>query len=545
MPVRVQNRPCVVIIRDGWGENPYPEWDHANAVKLAQPPVDAMLRRDWPFTLIKTSGFDVGLPEGTMGNSEVGHQNIGAGRIVDQDSVRISKACRDGQIFRNAELVAAVERCRARHARLHLLGLASDAGVHSRLEHLFACVELAAKRGLREVFVHAFTDGRDTPPNSGVNFLRRIESELRRIGVGQIASVCGRYWAMDRDNRWPRTERAYRMLTAGDADAAPSAVRALEHYYKNPSEPSMSGDEFVPPTVISDDGRSPLATLRDGDSVIFFNFRGDRPRQLTAALTFDRFPYEGVDKTGEKRLMGFKRERRLDLFYVTLTAYEASLPVKVAFPKPARMENIAGAYLSTLGLRQFRCAETEKYPHVTFFFNDYREEPFAGEERVVIPSPKTTADGRPLSTYDQKPEMSAHEVTDAMLKRIAGGVDDLIILNYANPDMVGHTGSIPAAVQACKTVDACVGMVLEAIKAAGGCAIITADHGNLEQMIDPATGGPHTAHTTYDVPLYLFGEPFRGVKLRAAGRLADVLPTALAMLGLDVPAEMTGRPLME
>ncbi len=544
MSARVHHRPCLVIIRDGWGENPYSQWDHANAVKLAQPPIDAMLRRDWPFTLIKTSGFDVGLPEGTMGNSEVGHQNIGAGRIVDQDSVRISKACRNGEIFHNAELVAAVERCRARHTRLHLLGLASDAGVHSRLEHLFACVELAARRGLREVFVHAFTDGRDTPPNSGVGFIGRIEGELRRIGVGQIASVCGRYWAMDRDNRWPRTERAYRMLTAGDADAAPSAARVLEHYYKHPSEPSMAGDEFVPPTVISDDGRSPLATIRDGDSVIFFNFRGDRPRQLTAALTFDRFPFEGVDKTGEKRLMGFKRERKLDLFYVTLTAYEAGLPVKVAFPKPPRMENIAGAYLSRLGLRQFRCAETEKYPHVTFFFNDYREEPFAGEERIVIPSPRTTADGRPLSTYDQKPEMSAHEVTDVMLKRIAGGVDDLIVLNYANPDMVGHTGSISAAVQACKTVDACVGQVLEAIKAAGGCAIVTADHGNLEQMIDPETGGPHTAHTTYDVPLYLYGEPFRGLKLRDGGRLADVMPTALAMLGLDVPAEMTGKPLM-
>ena len=543
MSSAVRNRPCVVIIRDGWGENPYPQWDHANAVKLANPPVDAMLRRDWPFTLIATSGFDVGLPEGTMGNSEVGHQNIGAGRIVDQDSVRITKACRDKSIFNNAELVAAVERCRGRKTRLHIMGLASDAGVHSRLEHLYACVELAARRGLSDVYIHCFTDGRDTPPNSGVGFVGQIEGELKRIGVGQIASVCGRYWAMDRDNRWERTGSAYRMLTTGDADAAPSAVAALEHYYEHPSQPSMAGDEFVPPTVISEDGQSPLATIRDGDAVIFFNFRGDRPRQLTTAFTFDRFPYEGVDKTGEKKLMGFNRGRKLDLYFVTMTAYAEGLPVKVAFPKPPKMANISGEYLSKLGLRQFRCAETEKYPHVTFFFNDYREEPFPGEERTVVPSPKTLPDGSPLATYDQKPEMSAYEVTDVMLKRIASGVDDLIILNYANPDMVGHTGSIPAAVQACKVVDACVGKVLDAIKAAGGCAIVTADHGNLEQMIDPETGGPHTSHTTYTVPLYLFGEPFRDLKLRDGGRLADVIPTALTMLGLVVPAEMSGKPL--
>jgi 2,3-bisphosphoglycerate-independent phosphoglycerate mutase len=542
--VIVKNRPCVVIIRDGWGENPYPQWDHANAVKLAKPEVDAMLRRDWPFTLIATSGFDVGLPEGTMGNSEVGHQNIGAGRIVDQDSVRITKACRDESMFNNAELVAAVERCRARKTKLHLLGLSSDAGVHSRLEHLFACVELAARRGLTNVYVHCFTDGRDTPPNSGVGYVKRIEGELKRIGVGQIASVCGRYWAMDRDNRWERTERAYRMLTTGDADAAPNAIAALEQYYAHPTEPTVNGDEFVPPTVISDDGQTPLATIRDGDAVIFTNFRGDRPRQLTAAFTFDRFPFEGVDKTGEKRLMGFNRGRKLDLYFVTMTAYEAGLPVKVAFPKPPKMINIAGEFLSKAGLRQFRCAETEKYAHVTFFFNDYREEPFPGEERVVVPSPKTTADGRPLSTYDQKPEMSALEVTDVMLKRIASGIDDLIVLNYANPDMVGHTGSLPAAIQACKVVDGCVGRILDAVKTAGGCAIVTADHGNLEQMIDPETGGPHTSHTVYPVPLYLFGEPFRGLKLRDGGRLADVMPTALTMMGLNVPAEMTGASLM-
>jgi 2,3-bisphosphoglycerate-independent phosphoglycerate mutase len=544
MPASVKNRPCVVIVRDGWGENPHREQDATNAVRLANAPIDAMLRRDWPFTLIATSGFDVGLPEGTMGNSEVGHQNIGAGRIVDQDSVRITKACRDGSIFQNAELVAAVERCRARKTRLHILGLASDAGVHSRLEHLYACVELAARRGLADVFVHAFTDGRDTAPQSGVEFLTQIEARLKRIGVGQIATVCGRYWAMDRDNRWPRTQRAYRMLTAGDADAASSAIEAVQRYYQHPTEPTMAGDEFVPPTVISEDGQHPIATIRDGDAVIFFNFRGDRPRQLTTAFTYDTFPYDGVDKTGEKRSMGFARGRKLDLYFVTMAAYEEGLPVKVAFPRPPKMTNIAGEYVSKLGLRQFRCAETEKYPHVTFFFNDYREQPFAGEDRTVVASPRTLPDGRPLSTYDQDPEMSALEVTEVMLKRIASRVDDLIILNYANPDMVGHTGSLPAAVRACQVVDECVGRVLEAVRAAGGCAIVTADHGNAEQMIDPETGGPQTAHTTFPVPLYVYGEPFRGATLREGGRLADVMPTALTMLGLDVPAEMTGRSLL-
>lgn len=535
MAVLVRHRPCVLIVRDGWGENPHAEWDHANAVKLAQPPVDAALRRECPFALVKTSGLDVGLEPGTMGNSEVGHQNLGAGRIVDQDSVRISKAIHDESFFNKAELVAVVDRCMARRGRLHILGLASDAGVHSRLEHLLACVRLASKRGLRSVFLHCFTDGRDSPPESGVEYIQRIESALRDLRVGQIASVCGRYWAMDRDFRWPRTERAYRMLVEGVGDAAPNAREALTRYYKHPTEPGMHGDEFVPPTVISEDGRTPLATLADGDGVIFFNFRGDRPRQLVQALVADPFPYAGVDRAGQPCQMGFLR-RKLDITLVTMTAYQTGLPVKVAFPKPPKMANIAGEHLSKLGLRQFRCAETEKYAHVTFFFNDYREEPFAGEERGLVASPK-------VSTYDQKPEMSAHEVTTLLLERLARGIDDFILLNYANPDMVGHTGSLPAAIQACKVVDACVGRVLEAVRARGGCAIVTADHGNLEQMIDPETGGPHTAHTTYDVPLYIVGEAFRGQRLREGGRLADVLPTALAMMGLEIPSEMTGRPL--
>ncbi|MGE3182273.1 MAG: 2,3-bisphosphoglycerate-independent phosphoglycerate mutase [Phycisphaerae bacterium] len=532
-----ENRPCIVIIRDGWGENPYPEWDHANATKCANPAVDAMLRRDWPMTLIATSGEDVGLPEGTMGNSEVGHQNIGAGRIVYQDAVRISKGIREGTFFQNAELVSAVEHCRGSGGKLHIMGLASDAGVHSRLAHLYACVQLAAQRGLSRVFVHCFTDGRDSPPNSGIDYVAQIEAELKRIGCGRIASVCGRFYAMDRDNRWERTQRAYRLLVNGFGAAADSAKAALQRYYANPVEPTMQGDEFVEPTVISDDGRSPIATIDGGDAVIFYNFRGDRPRQLIKALTYEKFPFVAEDKTGETREMGFERGNNPDVPVTTMTAYEAGLPVHVAYPKPEKMKNIAGAYVSNLDLRQYRAAETEKYAHVTFFFNDYREEPFPGEERKLVHSPK-------VSTYDQQPEMSAEELTDAVVERIGTKTDDLIILNYANPDMVGHTGSLEAATAAVNTVDECVGRVLRAIDEVGGCAIVTADHGNCEQMIDPVTNGPHTSHTTYPVPLFVYGKPFRGARLRAGGRLADVMPTALAMLGLSIPAEMTGTSLI-
>lgn len=537
MKTIVNNRPCVVIVRDGWGENPYAEWDHANAVKLANPPVDARLRREWPFTLIATSGEDVGLPDGTMGNSEVGHQNIGAGRIVYQESVRISRAIRDGSFFRNETLARLIARCRARNAALHILGLTSDTGVHSRLAHLTAIVEAAAQQELKEVYVHCFTDGRDSPPTSGVGFVEQIAAELQRVGVGRIASVCGRYWAMDRDNRWERTERAYRLLTQGIGRRAASAAEALRTYYGQPTEPNMAGDEFVEPTAMVDATGAPLATIRDGDALVTFNFRGDRPRQIIKAFAFDAFPFREKDRTGVEREMGFARGPRLDVMVGTMTEYESGLPVSVLFPKEPPMANIAGEYVSRLGLRQFRAAETEKYAHVTFFFNDYREPPFAGEERQLVASPK-------VSTYDLKPEMSAYELTDVMLERIATGIDDLMILNYANPDMVGHTGSLPAAVRACQVVDECVGRVLEAIAARRGCAIVTADHGNLEQMIDPQTGGPHTSHTTYPVPLYLFGEPFRGLKLRSGGRLADVMPTALTMLGLETPAEMTGRSLM-
>jgi 2,3-bisphosphoglycerate-independent phosphoglycerate mutase len=531
------HRPCIVIVRDGWGENPDPKWDHANAVKVAAPQVDAMLRREWPFTLVATSGFDVGLPEGTMGNSEVGHQNIGAGRIVDQDSVAITKAIRNRTFFDNPALNKAVDHALAHKSRLHLMGLASDIGVHALLEHLYAVVELAAGRGLKDVFVHCFTDGRDSPPTSGLGYVREIEGRLGQIGVGRVATVCGRYWAMDRDERWDRVERAYRMLVDGAGITVRSATEGIQRYYDKPVSDNMAGDEFIPPTIVTTDGQTPLARIGDRDAVVFYNFRGDRPRELTKALTRDPFPYEGQNKAGQTVKMGFERGRKLDLFYLTMTDYEKGLCPNVAFPKPPKMTNIAGEYLASLGLRQFRCAETEKYPHVTFFFNDYREEPFPGEERQMVASPK-------VATYDLQPEMSAYEVTDLMLKRIAAGVDDLIVLNYANPDMVGHTGSLPAAVRACQVVDECVGKVYDAITKTGGVGIITADHGNLEQMIDPQTGGPHTAHTTFDVPLYVFGQPFKGHTLRTGGRLADIMPTALTMMGLDVPGEMSGQSLL-
>jgi 2,3-bisphosphoglycerate-independent phosphoglycerate mutase len=526
VPTTVAKRPVVIIIRDGWGKNPYSKWNQANAVFLAKHPVADRLLADYPNTLIHTSGFDVGLPEGTMGNSEVGHQNIGAGRIVDQESVKITKEIRNGQFFSNAELNAAMDHVVKNNSALHLFGIVSDAGVHGRLEHLYAVLELAQRRGLDRVFLHAFTDGRDTPPTSGLEYIRQIEANMKRIGVGKIATVSGRYYAMDRDNRWPRVEKAYRAISAGDGAEFPSATAAIQHYYDHPTEPNMSGDEFVTPSVICHNDGTPLATVKDGDSVIFYNYRGDRPREITKAFVLPNFD-------------GFERGPKLNLYYVTMTAYEVGLPVQVAYPKPPKMINILADYISGLGLKQFRCAETEKFPHVTFFFNDYREQPFPGEDRQIIPSPQDVA------TYDQKPQMSAQGVCDEVVKRIDSGQYDLIVVNFANPDMVGHTGVLAAAIKAVEFVDARVGQVLEAVERQNGAAIILADHGNCEQMIDPDTGCPHTSHTTYDVELIVADDRFKGKKLREGGRLADVAPTALQLLGLPKPAEMTGESLIE
>ena len=534
---RAPCRPIVLIIRDGWGSNPYPEWNHANAVHLARKPVDDRLMATFPHVLIRTSGQDVGLPHGVMGNSEVGHQNIGAGRIVEQEIMRITGRIRDGAFFTNSTLVGAFERASQRNGAVHLLGLCSDGRVHSDLDHLYGLLEMSRKLRFPgdRVAVHAFTDGRDTLPTRGVDFITAVEAKCREVGVRPVAGVVGRYYAMDRDDRWDRVEKAYRMLVHGEGRRFPSAVEAVRDYYDHPADPGLAGDEFILPSVIATPG-APPTTIRDGDSVIFFNYRGDRPRQLSKAFVYDAFPFTDPWKGGTST--GFTRGAKLDLYFATMTAYEEGLPVRVAFDKPAKMPDILGALLADRGLTQFRCAETEKYPHVTFFFNDYRDEPFPGEERRIVPSP------RDVGTYDQKPEMSAYEITDVMLKRIASGLDDLMVLNYANGDMVGHTGNLQAAVCAVETVDECVGRVTQAVLDRGGGLIITADHGNCEQMIDPTTGGPHTAHTTYDVELIVVDERYRRWRLRTGGRLADIAPTVLDLLGLRKPAAMSGSSLI-
>lgn len=530
--------PVVLIIRDGWGSNPYPEWQHANAVHLARTAVDDRLLATYPHTLLKTSGNAVGLPTGVMGNSEVGHQNIGAGRVVEQEVMRITGRIRDGSFFDNPAFVGAFKRAHKGGGRVHLMGLCSDGRVHSDLDHLYGLLEMTRRLSFPgdRVFVHAFTDGRDAPPNSGLGYVEAMEAKCRKVGVNPVASVVGRYYAMDRDNRWNRVEQAYWMLVRGEGARFSSAGEAIQHYYDHPTEPNRSGDEFVVPSVVSRKDGTPAGTIRDGDSVIFFNFRGDRPREITKAFVLEGFPFEGMGK--DEYRIGFERGPRLDLHFVTMSAYEDGLPVEVAFEKPEPIPDLLGGYVARHGLTQFRCAETEKYPHVTFFFNDYRDEPFPGEERQLIPSP------RAVSTYDQKPEMSADEVTDVMLRRIALDKHDLMVVNYANGDMVGHTGNLKAAIRAVEAVDECVGRIVEAVSAKGGALIVTADHGNCEQMIDPKTGGPHTAHTTYDVPLILVDERYRGSLLRSGGSLADIAPTLLEMLGLSRPQAMSGSSLV-
>ncbi|MGA0286164.1 MAG: 2,3-bisphosphoglycerate-independent phosphoglycerate mutase [Phycisphaerales bacterium] len=537
------SKPVVLVIRDGWGENPHPEHDAFNAVRLAQTPVADRLAAEWPTTLIATSGEDVGLPSGAsgpvMGNSEVGHQNLGAGRIVDQELMRITNAIRDGGFSQNSVLRSALERSRTGSGRVHLLGLVSDGQVHSDLDHLLALLELAAEMGCPagRVFVHVITDGRDTAPTSGLEFVGRLERHLEDLGVGAVASVMGRYWAMDRDHRWDRVARAWRCLVGPPEATEASAEDAIENAYVHPEQPTQKGDEFVPPTAIVPEDRPEMledGRIRDGDAVVFFNFRGDRPRELVKAFVLDDDAWSKVPGGGFERT-----NRPGDLLFTTFTEYETGLPVEVVFPKPPRMSGILGAVVSDAGRTQFRCAETEKFPHVTFFFNDYREEPFPGERREIVPSP------RDVATYDLKPEMSAEGVCRAVLDRIASpDCEDLIVVNFANPDMVGHTGDLAATIEAVEIVDACVGRLVEATLARGGALVVTADHGNAEQMKDPESGRAHTAHTNFTVPLVVVGEAFRDSELRDDGRLADIAPTLLEMMGLPQPPEMTGRSLL-
>jgi 2,3-bisphosphoglycerate-independent phosphoglycerate mutase len=519
-------KPVVLIIRDGWGENHNHALDQWNAIRQANVPCARNLSAKWPRTEIMACGRDVGLPVGIMGNSEVGHQNIGAGRIVDQEIVRIDKGFESGAVADNPVVQAAFMR-EKKGGALHLFGLVSDAGVHSMLEHLYGLLEVAKKQGLKRVYVHCFTDGRDTPPMSGMSFIKQIRAKMKEIGIGEIASVSGRFWAMDRDNRWDRVQKAYDALTGRHIErTAHSAEEAVQFYYDNPLDTSRNGDEFIVPTVVVEKNGSPVALIKDGDSVIFFNFRGDRPREITHAFIDEDFK-------------GFDRGAKLDLYYATMTEYQKGLCPNVIFHKPEKMKNILGSYVADKGIPQFRCAETEKFAHVTFFFNDYREEPFPGEERKLIPSPKEVA------TYDQKPEMSAFGVRDAAVEAVKSGKYGLIVVNFANADMVGHTGKMDAAIKACEAVDSSLAALLKAIDEVGGAAVITADHGNSDQLWVPETKTPHTSHTMNPVEVVVYGKGLEKARMREGGRLADLAPTVLKLMGLAKPEEMTGDSLLK
>ena len=508
-------KPVVLTVLDGWG---YRAETRGNAIALARKPTYDLLLLKFPNTLVHTSGPAVGLPEGQMGNSEVGHMNLGAGRVVHMDITRIDLMIQSGELTRQPLLLEAMARGRER--RLHLLGLVSDGGVHSQLEHLVALVRMAAEQKVQHVFIHAFTDGRDTPPNSGVGYIQQLEQQLRQYNVGRIASVTGRYYAMDRDNRWERIERGYRAMVHGEGHASPDAQQALRQSYEHGVT-----DEFVEPVVITDGpGGPPVGLIRDDDAVIFFNFRADRARQTTRALVepaFDRFA---------------DPKRPGNLFFVALTQYEKTWPWLRYVLAPERPEHILAQVFAEMNLRNLRCAETEKYAHVTYFFNGGVEKPYGGEERVLVPSPK-------VATYDLKPEMSAAGITDTVVKAIEQGDFDVIIMNYANADMVGHSGKLEAAIKAVEAVDAGLGGIYPALRERGGAWIITADHGNAETMIDPVTGGPHTYHTTNPVPLILVSGQ-EGISLRSGGALQDVAPTILGLLGAERPKEMTGRDLV-
>ena len=508
-------KPVVLMVLDGYGLN---EKTEGNAIAMANTPVMDKLMAEYPFVKGNASGLAVGLPDGQMGNSEVGHMNIGAGRIIYQDLTRITKDIEDGTFFENKVLLQAIENCKKNNSDLHLWGLLSDGGVHSHNSHLYGLLEMAKKNGLENVYVHAFLDGRDTPPASGKDYVQQLEDKMKEIGVGKIASLSGRYYAMDRDNNWDRVKLAYDSLVTGEGVKATDAVKAVEDSYANDKT-----DEFVLPTVITDENGQPLSLVKDGDSVIFFNFRPDRAREITRAFCDDKFT-------------GFERDF-LKLTYVCFKDYDETIPNKfVAFEKE-EIKNTFGEFLAAHGKKQLRLAETEKYAHVTFFFNGGVEDPNVDEFRLLVNSPKDVA------TYDLKPEMSAPEVGMDLVEAIKSDKYDVIVINFANPDMVGHTGVIPAAVKAVERVDSLVGDAVQAVKDVDGVLFICADHGNAEKMIDYETGAPHTAHTTNPVPFILVNaDP--SWKLREGGCLADIAPTLIEVMGMEQPKEMTGKSLI-
>lgn len=510
----MSKKPTVLMILDGYGLNDKCE---ANAVCEGKTPVMDQLMSQCPFVKGNASGMAVGLPDGQMGNSEVGHLNMGAGRIVYQELTRITKEINDGDFFKNEALLKAVKNAKDNGTAIHFMGLLSDGGVHSHNTHLYGLLELAKREGLENVYVHCFLDGRDTPPSSGKEYIKQLNDEMKKIGVGRVATVMGRYYAMDRDNRWDRVEKAYKVMTTGEGVQADCAVCGVKTSYADDKT-----DEFVDPFAVVEDGK-PVSVISDGDSVVFFNFRPDRAREITRAFVDDDF-------------QGFERGKKLDLTFVCFTEYDVTITgVDVAFKKVA-ITNTFGQYLAAHNMTQARIAETEKYAHVTFFFNGGVEEPNKGEDRILVKSPK-------VATYDLQPEMSAPQVCEKLVEAIKSDKYDVIICNFANPDMVGHTGVEEAAIKAIETVDACVGKTVDALKEVGGQMFICADHGNAEQLVDYESGEPFTAHTTNPVPFILVNaDP--SYKLREGGCLADIIPTLIELMGMEQPAEMTGKSLL-
>ena len=507
-------KPTVLLILDGYGERKEKD---GNAIALANTPVMDKLKKEFPYVEGQASGLFVGLPDGQMGNSEVGHMNMGAGRIVYQELTRITKAIEDGDFFENKALKEAVEHCKKENTALHFMGLVSSGGVHSHIGHIYGLLELAKRAGLKKVYLHAFLDGRDAPPDSGKSFLMDVEKKMQELGVGEIATISGRYYAMDRDKNYDRVEKAYRAMVDGTGEKASSVEEAIDASYAK-----KVYDEFVLPTVIEKDGA--VHTVADGDAMIFFNFRPDRAREICHAFCDDEFNF-------------FNRGARKKVFFVCFTDYDPTIPNKrVAFEKE-EIHNTLGEVVSNLGKNQLRIAETEKYAHVTFFFNGGKEEPYENEDRILVPSPKE------VPTYDLKPEMSCYTVTEKLTEAIRSGKYDLVVANFANPDMVGHTGVLSAAIKAIEVVDECMGKVVDAVESMHGNLFILADHGNADIMIDEKTGEPYTAHTTNPVPFILVSDEKH--KLREGGCLADVAPTLLELMGIPQPKEMTGKSLLE